>query len=92
MQIKKDQSITEINTVIAKIQETITPECEIGALASTMLSSKLSMNNIERKKVKTYKCKRDHSDKIVQYFVKEKGIKKNKFSMNLQDCVYVIFP
>lgn len=83
------KEVEEINSVIKSIQTEVKPGMEIGAKDRAVLAGLLSTNDI-KKTPKHFKCKREHSDAIVSFFVKEKGLTKNKFSSNLQTSVYLI--
>jgi hypothetical protein len=83
-------SVKEINEIIKTIEGALQPGCEIGARDNATLSKLLRANNIERK-AKFFECKREHSENIVKYFVKEKGIAKNKFSISSQPSIYILF-
>ena len=81
--------IEEINAIIKAIEGEIKPKMEIGAKDRVVLTSLLKANKID-KAPKFFKCKREYSDAIVSYFVKEKGVTRNKFSGNLQPFVFII--
>ena len=81
--------IEEVNELIAKIQKAIKPKCEIGAQNRNILRAQLVANKIKKKAV-FFKCKREYSDEIVNYFVNEKKITRNKFHMNSRDEIYLL--
>ena len=82
--------VEEVNEIIAKIQKAIKPKCEIGAQNRTILKSQLAVNKIKKKTV-FFKVKREYSDEIVNYFVNEKKVTRNKFHMNSRDEIYLLF-
>jgi hypothetical protein len=84
-----DKQIEEINASIETISKELKPNNEIGARDRKILTGLLAANKIE-KSPKFFACKREHSEAIVSYFVKEKNIKRNKFSMNAQSFIYVL--
>ena len=89
MPIFSNQQITEINSIIAEIEKSIDPKCEIGARDKVFLTSLLKANQIKTTPI-FFKCKREYSDTIVSHFVKEKGLIKNRFHMNGQPYIYVL--
>lgn len=88
--MNNEQSVKEINEIIKTIEAALKPGCEIGARDNATLTSLLNTNKVDRK-AKFFKCKRDQSEKILNYFVKQKGIPKNKFSANLQQYIYILY-
>ncbi|WP_185147033.1 hypothetical protein [Pseudochryseolinea flava] len=83
------QQITEINAVIAEINKAVTPTSEIGACDKPTLSGLLSSHGID--KVATFfKCRRELSNDIVTFFVREKGVAKSKFDRHAQTHIFVI--
>jgi len=82
--------VDEVNEVIAKIQKAIKPKVEIGAQNRVILKSQLAVNKI-KKKVMFFKTKREYSDEIVNYFVNEKKLTRNRFHMNSQEDIYLLF-
>jgi hypothetical protein len=88
--MNNDQSVKEINAVISQIEKALKPNCEIGARDRATVSALLKNNKVE-KKVKFFDCRREHSDKILLHFVKEKGIAQNKFSGNQQTSIYLLY-
>ena len=81
--------VDEVNEIIAKIQKEIKPKCEIGAQSKPILKSLLAANKV-KKKVVFFKAKREYSDEIVNYFVNEKKIARNKFHMNAKEDIYLL--
>ncbi|HTE30165.1 MAG TPA: hypothetical protein VK666_07310 [Chryseolinea sp.] len=81
--------IEEINAIIKAIESKIKPKSEIGAKDKVVLTSLLLTNKVKGKP-EYFKCKREYSDAIVTYFVKEKGLAKNRFSSNAQTSIYII--
>jgi len=81
--------IEEINAIIKEIEAAIKPKMEIGAKDKIVLTGLLQANKI-KKVPKMFKCKREYSDAIVSYFVKEKGLPRNRFSSNLQTSIFLI--
>jgi hypothetical protein len=82
--------VEEVNEIIAKIEKEIKPKSEIGAQNRTILKSQLAVNKIKKKTV-FFKVKREYSDEIVNFFVNEKKIPRNRFHMNSRDEIYLIF-
>ncbi|NOT75913.1 MAG: hypothetical protein HOP08_13385 [Cyclobacteriaceae bacterium] len=83
------KQVEEINGIIETIKKSVKKGSEIGAREKTTLSALLRANKIE-KKAKHFPCIREYSSAIVSHFVKEEGLKLNKFSMNLQTSIYLI--
>ena len=83
------KQVEEINAIIKAIEAEVKTGMEIGAKDRTSLASLLQLNKIE-KRPKHFKSKAEYSDAIVAYFVKEKGLVKNRFSGNMQTSVYLI--
>ena len=83
-----DKSIQEINEVIAKVEKAVKPKCEVGTRDSQAILKSLLKD--PKKKVKFFPCRREHSGKILSHFVK-KGIPKNKFSIDTQSNVYLVY-
>jgi hypothetical protein len=81
--------IEEVNEIIAKIQKAVKPKCEIGAQNRNILRSLLAANKITKKAV-FFPCNREYSDEIVNFFVNEKNIPRNKFHMNSKEEVYLL--
>ena len=79
----------QFQRLIAEIEKSIKPKCEIGARDKAFLNSSLKAAN-EKKKPVFFKCKREYSDAIVAHFVKEKGLTKNRFHMNGQSTIYLL--
>lgn len=84
-----DKQVEEINGIIETIRKEIKQQNEIGARDRKILSGLLATNNID-KSPKFFPCKREYSEAIVSYFVKEKNHKRNKFSMNAQSFIYIL--
>ena len=81
--------IEEINAIIKDIEAKIKENVEIGAKDKPVLAGLLQTNKIDATP-QHFKCKREYSDTIVSYFVKEKGLTKNRFSSNFQSSVFLI--
>ena len=81
--------VEEINAVIKAIEAEIKPKMEIGAKDKVVLMGLLQANKI-KKVPKVFKCKREYSDAIVSYFVKEKGVPRSRFSSGLQTPIFLI--
>jgi hypothetical protein len=84
-----DKQVEEINEVISAITKELKPDNQIGARDRKILTGLLQANKID-KTPKFFPCKREHSETIVGYFMKEKNVARNKFSMNSQSFVYLI--
>jgi hypothetical protein len=82
--------VDEVNEIIEKIQKAIKPKAEIGAQNRVILKSQLAVNKI-KSKVMFFKAKREYSDEIVNYFVNEKKVARNRFHMNSQEDIYLVF-
>lgn len=83
------KEVEEINEIIAAVGKKLKPKMEIGARDKGTLTALLGT------KAKTaihFKCRREHSDAIVNHFVSEKGLVKNKYSQNAQAGIYLIQP
>ena len=89
MPVLSAHQITEVNAIIAEIEKSIKPKCEIGARDKVILSALLKANMVT-KVPQYFKCKREYSDTIVSFFVKEKGVTRNRFHMNGQTSVFVL--
>lgn len=89
MQSFSPKQIVEINTVIAEIEKSIKAKCEIGAHDKVSLSALLKATG-EKKKALHFKCRREYSDAIVSFFVKEKGAVKNRFNKGNQSSIFVL--
>ena len=83
------QQVKEINECIAEVTKSIKPKCEIGAQNKTIVAALLKAHS-PKKKVTYVKCKPELSDAIVNHFVKEKGIAKNKFHKNGQPYIFIV--
>jgi hypothetical protein len=81
--------VEEINAIIKAIAAELKPKMEIGAKDKAVLTGLLQVNKI-KKTPKHFRCKREYSDAIVSYFVKEKGVPRNRFSSGLQTSVFLI--
>jgi len=81
--------IEEINAIIKEIQAALKPKMEIGAKDKIVLTGLLQANKI-KKVPKMFKCKREYSEAIVSFFVKEKGLPRSRFSSNSQTSVFLI--
>jgi len=89
MAILNKQQIKEINELIAEIEKSIIPKCEIGAHDKSSLAVLLKAQNL-KKEVVYFKCKPEYSDAIVTHFVKEKGVTKNRYHKNNQSTVFIM--
>jgi len=89
MPVFSDHQTTEINAIIAEIEKAIKPKSEIGARDKVFLIALLKANKV-KKAPQFFKCKREYSDAIVSFFVKEKGVVKNRFHMNSQSAIFVL--
>lgn len=83
------KQVEEINAIIKSVEAELKPGMEVGAKDRASLASLLQVNKID-KRPKHFKSKAEYSDAIVTYFVKEKGLKKNRFSGNMQSSIYII--
>lgn len=81
--------VKEINELIASITKAIKPKCEIGANDKTLLATLLKTHE-PKKKATYFKCKREYSEAIVTYFVKEKGVTKSRFHKNSQAYIFIV--
>jgi len=81
--------VEEINAVIKAIESELKPKMEIGAKDRVVLAGLLQANKI-KKVPKQFKCKREYSEAIVSYFVKEKGVPRSRFSSGLQTSIFLI--
>lgn len=89
MAILNTQQIKEINELIAEIDKSINPNCEIGAHDKPSLAALLKAQNL-KKEALYFKCKREYSDAIVAHFIKEKGTIKNRFHKNNQSYIFIL--
>jgi hypothetical protein len=89
MAILNAQQIKEINEVIAEIDKSIKPKCEIGAHDKPALNALLKTQNMKKEAV-FFKCKREYSEAIVTHFVKEKNVFKNRFHKNNQAYIFLL--
>ena len=83
------KDVEEINAVIKAIESEIKPKMEIGAKDKVVLMGLLQANKV-KKSPKLFKCKREHSDAIVSFFVKEKGVARNRFSGTQQTSIFLL--
>jgi len=83
------KEVNEINAIIADIAKVVKPKSEIGARDRATLNGLLTANKIEKEPV-FFKCRKEYSEAIVNHFVREKNIARNKFHMAAQGFVYVI--
>ncbi len=81
--------IEEINAIIKEIEAKIKEHVEIGAKDKPVLAGLLQANKVAGTP-EHFKCKREYSDTIVSYFVKEKGLTKNRFSSNFQSSIFLL--
>ena len=86
--LTQDQ-VKEINAIIADIEKAIKPDSEIGARDRSILPGLLAAAKVEQKP-KFFNCRREHSNDIVNHFVKEKSLKKNKFHMAAQSAIFIL--
>lgn len=82
--------IEEMNEIIEQIQKALKPKCEIGAQSKSILTSLLAASKV-KKKAMFFKCKRELSDEIVNYFVNEKKVTRSRFHTHARDAVYLLF-
>lgn len=86
--------INEINSIISDVQKAIdimnSPFAKVGARDRVTIRALLTANNIPSSTIGFFKCKRHYSDAIISHFVNNKGIKRSRFSMNLQEYIYII--
>ena len=85
-----EKSIAEINEVIAKVEAELEPNCEIGARDKATLKTLLKTSKID-KNAKFFPCKREISAKVVNHFVKVKGLSQSRFSMNAQPNIFLLY-
>lgn len=88
--MENEKAIAEINEVIAKVEAELKPVCEIGARDKTTLKSLLKAAKVN-KEPKFFPCQREHSSKILAYFVKTKNVPQSRFSMNAQPHIFLLF-
>ena len=81
--------ITEINEIISRIEKAMTPKAEIGACDKATLNSLLKTIKVNGKPA-FFACKREYSEIIINHFVKEKGLVKNRFHRNNQQEVFLL--
>ncbi|MDZ4715115.1 MAG: hypothetical protein SH819_06555 [Cytophagales bacterium] len=83
------KQVKEINTVIAEVEKSIKAKSEIGAHDKVSLNSLMKLNK-EKKEPLFFKCRREYSDAVVNFFVKEKGVTKNRFHKANQAVIFVL--
>ena len=83
------KEVEEINEIISAIGKKLKPKMEIGSRDRGTLTALLGTKS---KGVIHFKCRREHSDAILNHFVTEKGLTKNKYSQNAQTNIYLILP
>ena len=88
--MKDEKTIAEINKVIAEVESALEPGCEIGARDKATIKTLLKTANVD-KKTKFFSCKRENSAKVINYFVREKGIAQSRFSMNAQPNIFILY-
>jgi hypothetical protein len=81
MAVLNSQQIKEVNEVIAGIEKSIKPKCEIGAHDKPSLVSLLKAQNLKNEVV-YFRCKREYSDAI--------GVVKNRFHRNNQSYIFIL--
>ncbi len=81
--------IAEVNEIITEIEKSIKPKCEIGARDKVIMTGLLKANKMT-KVPQFFKCRREYSDSIVSFFVKEKGVTKSRFHMKNQEAVFIL--
>jgi hypothetical protein len=88
-----EKEVKEINDVIAEIQKAIdkakSKKCLIGARDKATVKSLLKSDGRTEANVSFFKCSRPHAEAILQHFI-GKGLQKDKFSMNVQEYIYLI--
>lgn len=89
--MENEKSVAEMNEVIARVEKDLKPDCEIGARDRVTLKNLLKAAKVD-KEVKFFPCKREHSSKILNHFVRVKGMAQSRFSMNAQPFIFIIFP
>ncbi len=89
MAVLNMQQIKEVNEVIAEIGKSVKPKSEIGAHDKPSLVSLLKAQKLKNEVV-YFKCNREYSDSIVNHFVKEKGVIKNRFHRNSQSHIFIL--
>jgi hypothetical protein len=83
------KEVEEINETIAAIGKKLKPKMEIGSRDKGTLTALLGSKG---KGVIHFKCRREHSEAILNHFVNEKNVPKNKYSQNAQANIYLIAP
>ncbi len=89
--MENEKTIAEMNEVIARVEAELKPDCEIGARDKVTLRNLLKAAKVE-KEVKFIPCKREHSAKILNHFVRVKGISQSRYSLNAQPFIFVVYP
>ncbi|MBL7839725.1 MAG: hypothetical protein JNJ75_06270 [Cyclobacteriaceae bacterium] len=84
-----EKEVREINEIIEEISKVIKPKSEIGARNRATLAGLLASSKTKGKP-HYFKCKREYSDAIVNFFTKEKGAVKSRFSTSAQDTIFVL--
>lgn len=83
------KQITEVNAIIAEIEKVIKPKSEIGARDKVVMTGLLKAGQVKGAP-QFFKCRREYSDSIVSFFVKEKGVARSRFHMKNQEAVFVL--
>jgi hypothetical protein len=83
------KEVEEINEIIAAIAKKLKPKMEIGTRDKGTLTALLGSKG---KGVIHFKCRREHSEAILNHFVNDKSVPKNKYSQNAQANIYLIMP
>lgn len=83
------KEVNEINAIIAEVAKVVKSKSEIGARDKVTLNGLLATNKVDKSPV-FFKCRKEYSEAIVNHFVREKNIARNKFHMATQGYVYVI--
>jgi hypothetical protein len=86
------KQVEEVNGIIGEITKILKKDTdyEIAARDRSTLSTLLAANKID-KEIKSFKCKPEYSGTIVNHFVKEKGLLLNKFNLNQQSNICLIY-
>lgn len=88
--MENEKTIKEINALIARIEPELENDCEIGARDNATLKILLRNSKID-KKLKYFPCKRENAANVVTHFVKVKGIRQSRFSMNAQPGIFILY-
>jgi hypothetical protein len=83
------KEVEEINAIIANIEKKLKPGMEIGGRDKGVLTPLLKSQKIDKKPI-SFACRREHSDAIVAHFVNEKKIARSRFSIALQNSVFLV--